>query len=155
VFYSPDDNGYFIAIGNRNIRLHCHEIFTVIPANNKGKWMLNHSKLSTAKALACKARGFSPVDFENACDHQRSIQPPSSIKVSCMYRTDKYLLTKKLFNSPKNEFTGELGEFINSLEFMKQCIEVASEKGIEKQDMVSILVRTTLSEQPVVLDLLT
>lgn len=152
VFYSPSDNGYFVAIGMRNRKTHNHEIHTVIPVNKMGKWMLDYSKTSRAKTLACKEIGFVPMGFEKEFDRQKSNKVPSTIKISCMHSTGGIAHVKGLFNVPVTEYHDAIDELIASNGFMEKCFEAAKDKGIVKQDMVSILVRIGSNAQPVILE---
>ena len=87
VFYSPQDDYYFIAIGTINPKWNMYEIITVIPVNKKGKWMLTNKMLDEARTLAYTKIGFVPRTFV--------AQTNPSFKITCTYTLNGQLKVKK------------------------------------------------------------
>lgn len=151
VFYSPADSGFFVAIGMKPRASQEHAIFTVIPANKKGKWMLDSALLGRAKSLACHQIGFVPLQFKNETDLVN--QPAMNFHVSCMYLQDGgKQKVKKLFSTPSVQYEGQADRLIATEGFLGKCIEAAATNGISKDNLVHILVRLGTHAQPIVLD---
>jgi hypothetical protein len=147
LFYSPQDDYFYIAIGRKHKKFGLFEVFTVIPANKKGKWMITKEMLQEAKNMACKALSFYLINFNQ---HDKV---PSLIKVSCSYKNhggeEKI---KKLFHVNANAYRNNPENLTSEHNFIHTCIEFATKYSINKKDISTFIIRFGSRGDPILIE---
>jgi len=147
VFYSPVDDGHFVAVCDKCLARKNCTVITIIPANRKGRWMLKHAEYRHAKEIACSHLHFVPMKF--GVENNDSSK---SINVSCVYlQEDCRTKVKALFKIPASEHSG-IDSAVAENNFLERCNSSAASLGISPGNITQILVRLGSNGEPVVLD---